>query len=663
MALQNVEANITLDLYNHDTTPATVKAIQLDSETRYVAARLQNVGVQYDVDSGATVQLIVVRPDKVGVQITGTTFTYGDEGAQFLGTYAELTQVALAVSGKMRGQFKITSGDQILRTEIFAINNGEALDASTDEWAGEYDGYDLAEMAASIETNTDDIAALEADVEQIKEDLSEYEGIFTADVDESVQNWLDDHPEATTTVQDGSLVKAKFSAELQKETLKDYAHYIYSEADFESIGANNASWILAQDITITQPIDSFSGNKFFDLNGHKITLANDYDAEYIFALGSNITLANESKTARAIFNGTIDCNDIDCSVFHVDICWRLSLTDVIILNNVRGLFTYTDTATYGARGAENVLKNVAIYHSIGDSTARCGLQILMGDSLFFGVFPVGFQTGVQVNGVNNLLIGVHPWGYPRQDTNPYSESLIMYIGFKIMTAKHMLIGCCADTFEPIDTSSDVSYENGGIGFYCCASYCVLTSCKTIVHSNSNSNKHVSFYFSDVNPNTGLNKYLYGCSLADPRIDLNNDKTPYKQTPLYLQVPKVYVMRTNFPLYDGSNVLHAAITMAEGFSLASRSFLHRDGLHIRGRLIVVKDSGIITSSQTSVLTFNNGFKPTATYDGGCFLGVGEWDVKAVGYFYMSQTDVKIADKNASATYTAAFIDLDYTIDFA
>lgn len=171
MALQNVEANITLDLYNHDTTPATVKAIQLDSETRYVAARLQNVGVQYDVDSGATVQLIVVRPDKVGVQITGTTFTYGDESSEYLGPYAELTQVALAVDGKMRGQFKITSGTQILRTEIFTINNGVALDASTDEWADEYDGYDLAEMATSIETNTADIATLEADVSQIKEDL------------------------------------------------------------------------------------------------------------------------------------------------------------------------------------------------------------------------------------------------------------------------------------------------------------------------------------------------------------------------------------------------------------------------------------------------------------------------------------------------------------
>ena len=195
MALQNVEANITLDLYNHDTTPATVKAIQLDSQTRYVAAMLQSMGAEYGIDSGATVQLIVIRPDKVGVQITGETFTYGDEGAQFLGPYAELTQVALAVNGKMRGQFKITSGTQILRTEIFAISNGEALDASTDEWADEYDGYNLEEMATSIETNTADIATLEADVSQIKEDLLdlEQEGYPMASIQEAVNAWADEH--------------------------------------------------------------------------------------------------------------------------------------------------------------------------------------------------------------------------------------------------------------------------------------------------------------------------------------------------------------------------------------------------------------------------------------------------------------------------------------
>lgn len=175
MALQNVEANITLDLYNHDTTPTTIKAIQLDSQTRYVAAMLQNMGAQYDVDSGATVQLTVIRPDKVGVQITGTTFSYGDEGAQYLGPYAELTMVALAVSGKLLGQFKITSGEQILRTEIFMVSTGVALDASTDEWAGEYDGYNLDELVEKVDAAVAKVDGMEADVTELKSGLSDLE--------------------------------------------------------------------------------------------------------------------------------------------------------------------------------------------------------------------------------------------------------------------------------------------------------------------------------------------------------------------------------------------------------------------------------------------------------------------------------------------------------
>lgn len=39
---------------------------------------------------------------------------------------------------------------------------------------------------------------------------------------EAVSNWLDNHPEATTTVLDGSLTDAKFSSTLKLHTLKDY---------------------------------------------------------------------------------------------------------------------------------------------------------------------------------------------------------------------------------------------------------------------------------------------------------------------------------------------------------------------------------------------------------------------------------------------------------
>lgn len=49
------------------------------------------------------------------------------------------------------------------------------------------------------------------EISALKEDLSEYESIFTADVSESIDNWLDAHPEATTTVQDGSLTLSKFA--------------------------------------------------------------------------------------------------------------------------------------------------------------------------------------------------------------------------------------------------------------------------------------------------------------------------------------------------------------------------------------------------------------------------------------------------------------------
>jgi len=41
-------------------------------------------------------------------------------------------------------------------------------------------------------------------------------------VSEAVSNWLDDHPEVTTTVQDASLTDDKFTATLKNKTIKDY---------------------------------------------------------------------------------------------------------------------------------------------------------------------------------------------------------------------------------------------------------------------------------------------------------------------------------------------------------------------------------------------------------------------------------------------------------
>lgn len=169
MALTNLQANITLDVYDHDGAKPSIKTIALDDNTRYVLANIRSRGEVYDIGSSATVQLIVIRPDKVGVQIAGQAqgIEIGQEDESVVtvyGAYAELDQAAIVLPGTLLGQFKITSGDQILRTQIFQILNGEALDSDT--WAGDYDGYNLDELVEKV-------GDLETDVAQIKEELND----------------------------------------------------------------------------------------------------------------------------------------------------------------------------------------------------------------------------------------------------------------------------------------------------------------------------------------------------------------------------------------------------------------------------------------------------------------------------------------------------------
>lgn len=186
MSLNKLETNIILDVYDHDGTRPSMKSIALDDNTRYVFARLTYQGETYDIGSTATVKLVIIRPDKVGVQVAGEAkeiqMGQADESiVSVYGAYAELDQPAIAVAGTLLGQFVITSGDQILRSQIFAVNNGQALDA--DEWAGDIDGHNLDEMAQAIEDAAADVAAMQTDVSQIKEDFT--------DISESSDNLFD----------------------------------------------------------------------------------------------------------------------------------------------------------------------------------------------------------------------------------------------------------------------------------------------------------------------------------------------------------------------------------------------------------------------------------------------------------------------------------------
>ena len=190
MALTNIETNIILDLYDYDTTPTKIKAIQLDSNTRYVSAVIRNRSGIYDVGQTTGVTLTIIRPDKVGVQITGepvahTETTPDQQVITTYGVYAELSLVALAVKGNLKAQFMLKSGDQVLRTEIFTISCGEALDASTDTWAGEYQGYNLDELVQNVNSAVATVEGMEQDVSELKSGLSEFPKSVETDENET----------------------------------------------------------------------------------------------------------------------------------------------------------------------------------------------------------------------------------------------------------------------------------------------------------------------------------------------------------------------------------------------------------------------------------------------------------------------------------------------
>lgn len=154
MAIENIVTSIALDVYDHDRTPTTIKTIALDKQTRYVEARLYKMDMVYQLPSaGVTVELIALRPDHVGVIGTGSVVVVDDSDSENIiyGVQAEMTQAMLAVAGTVMFQFKITQGEQILRTEIFKSDNGRALDGDTSEWAEEYQGYNLDEVVEKLD--------------------------------------------------------------------------------------------------------------------------------------------------------------------------------------------------------------------------------------------------------------------------------------------------------------------------------------------------------------------------------------------------------------------------------------------------------------------------------------------------------------------------------
>ena len=174
MSMETILSVVRLDVYDHDTSPTTIKTIALDSQTRYVHAYLQRNGITYQPDPNAVVTLTAIRPDKVGAESIGQVIMLDeatDDGPAIYGLEAEITQAMIAVPGVVLFQFKMEVDEEALRTEIFRSNNGRAFDGEVSSWADEYQGYNLDEFAERIAS----VESIAGDIDNLSEELHDLE--------------------------------------------------------------------------------------------------------------------------------------------------------------------------------------------------------------------------------------------------------------------------------------------------------------------------------------------------------------------------------------------------------------------------------------------------------------------------------------------------------
>lgn len=138
-----------------------------------------------------------------------------------------LTASDLIHNGSGRIQLTFTNGDEVIKTAIGETSCLESLNPDgevpepIENWLTE-----AAEALENINSKLPRPAAGDGEDGQVLisngDGTTRWEdyGLPTDEqTQEAIDNWMDDHPEASTTVQDGAITKAKLNASLKAELL------------------------------------------------------------------------------------------------------------------------------------------------------------------------------------------------------------------------------------------------------------------------------------------------------------------------------------------------------------------------------------------------------------------------------------------------------------
>lgn len=171
------------------------------------------------------------------------------------------------------------------------------------------------ERAEAITTERNRAIARENDLEEL----------FALPAQEAVNKWLNEHPEATTTVQDESLTKEKFTVELKLHAIKDYVtpQMFGAKGDGETNDKN----------AIQNAINALKdgGVLFFP------------ESNTPYKVSGNISI--NGKSHITIMNANLNCNDTE-SCFNIQNSSDVTFENCVFMGGIQTIRLFTcDTIT------------------------------------------------------------------------------------------------------------------------------------------------------------------------------------------------------------------------------------------------------------------------------------------------------------------------------